>query len=461
VAAPTPAASATTAPLPSLEEVWARLKLYHVVWSIDQLRLVPPLYRNDPYFGINNALVPNDATAPLMRGMGATTDRIEARWDVIEPAPGVYRFDDLDRLVDEGARWNFAIVLVVDGAPAWAVSAPQYVGAGPPAKLGEPALQPDGTPNPRSPWSQFVGALAARYGQRIGTWEIWNEPNFRDFWHGSADDYAMLFRVARQSIRAADPTASVILAGLVVDDGSFLRAVVHDLCPKGDCANPPFDGVAWHVYTDPTNVLNVAQITRSILAPYHFDVPIWVTEGNAAVDDPQAPADALVGPDSVSLAEQAAFVLQLYALSRVADVRTVMIYRALDVDEERHYWGLFRAYWSARPAALAYSTAARWLSNVTDAQLSHPLPGVTEVDLLRSNERVRVFWNSSSASQSVDVKVSGPAAKLIDANGQETSPPIRSNLADLTVKVTLSAAPPHPASRPTLGTPVILVDGSR
>src|SRR5205085_875746 len=152
--------------------------------------------------------------------------------------------------------------------------------------------------------------------------------------------------------------------------------------------------------------------------------PIWITEANAPVDDPSAPGDALVGPDAVSLEQQAAFVLQIYALARAEGVRSLAIYRASDVDEDRHYWGLLRNDISARPALLAYRTAAQWLSHSELVGLSHPTSATTRVELRRGRDEIDVLWSSGNQPTTLRLPAAASAAgRLVDVAGQ--SKPIR------------------------------------
>jgi hypothetical protein len=420
---------------------------------MDQLRLLPAQDREDPYFGVNDALKSEDATAPLLRGLGAKIDRVEVRWDQIEPARGAYDFDQLDRLVAEGERWKMNVLAVVVGAPVWAVDRPTRMGSGPPSGLDQPALLRSGAVNQDNDWASFLATVAQRYGSRIAAWEIWNEPNFRDFWHGTPVDYAHLFAIGSAAIRAENPNATILIGGLVVDDGSFLRSAIGTLCPNKDCGGARIDGVAWHIYGDPRDVERVANLTRDVFAPYHLAPPIWVTEANVPSIDPNAPPDQVTGAGVVSLDEQAAFVMQLFALGRAVGVQSVDFYRAIDVGEGGHYWGLFRNDWSPRPALNAFRTAAEWLSGTTPVSLSHPTATTTLVQLRRSNEVIAVVWNDAPKVVVVEVPSTASQATVVNLAGT-TTPEVASAG---NIRVTLPGAPTHTNGEAPLGAPVIIV----
>ena len=62
----------------------------------------------------------------------------------------------------------------------------------------------------------FASDLATRYPGRIAAYQIWDEPNLASGWGANADPgaYARLLQACADAIRTADPTATVLLAGL-------------------------------------------------------------------------------------------------------------------------------------------------------------------------------------------------------------------------------------------------------
>jgi O-antigen ligase len=66
-------------------------------------------------------------------------------------------------------------------------------------------------------FAAFAGAFAARYGELVDYYQVWDEPNLADRWGGgpaSPPAYADLLACTSESIRAADPSARILLAGL-------------------------------------------------------------------------------------------------------------------------------------------------------------------------------------------------------------------------------------------------------
>jgi len=62
-------------------------------------------------------------------------------------------------------------------------------------------------------FAAFAGAAAKRYAGKGILWEIWNEPNLKDFWNPqpSTEDYCKLVQATVGRIRQADTTGQVVV----------------------------------------------------------------------------------------------------------------------------------------------------------------------------------------------------------------------------------------------------------
>jgi len=66
-------------------------------------------------------------------------------------------------------------------------------------------------------FAAFAAAFAARYGAQVDYYQVWDEPNLAAHWGGGPVNppaYADLLARAARAIRAADPNARILLAGL-------------------------------------------------------------------------------------------------------------------------------------------------------------------------------------------------------------------------------------------------------
>jgi len=135
--------------------------------------------------------------------------------DIEGAAKGHFDWTQTDRIVDAVQKHGLKLLVRVDHQPAWA-------GGGYPT---------NGPPDDYNDFGDFVEALARRYKGRIHAYEIWNEPNLRREWGGrppNAAEYVRLLKIAYQRIKAVDPNALVITAGLSPTGTGLPEAIPDD-----------------------------------------------------------------------------------------------------------------------------------------------------------------------------------------------------------------------------------------
>jgi hypothetical protein len=122
------------------------------------------------------------------------------------------------------------ILATLDYTPTWAAD---------PACLNNSAITDKQKCQPRSAaeYGNWAGAMATYYSQDknggIHDWEIWNEPNNNGFWKDGNDTpnpdlYADMVIKASQAIKAADPSANVIIG---------VTSASKNFTPSGTSAN--------------------------------------------------------------------------------------------------------------------------------------------------------------------------------------------------------------------------------
>jgi hypothetical protein len=184
-------------------------------------------------------------------------------------------YSEIDREVAAAAKRHIAVLPVVLTAPDW--------DARHPGDFASPPTDPQ-------PYADFTGALVRRYGpggtfwvehpeldaQPIRCWQIWNEPNLRPFWSDQpfAADYVTLLGAARTSIKAADPGARIVLAGLANKSWTALDKIYQ----QG--ARNLFDIACFHPFThEVSGVKTILQKDRKVMAKYRDSKKsLWVTE---------------------------------------------------------------------------------------------------------------------------------------------------------------------------------------
>jgi len=128
--------------------------------------------------------------------------KVNFGWRDIEGADkDIYDWSRTDAIVEMANSESIDLLVRIDHQPAWAGG--NFPVNGPPDNYGHLA--------------DFLTALATRYRGRIRAYEVWNEPNLAREWGGQVPDpgaYVQMLGIAHQAIKAADPNAMVISAGL-------------------------------------------------------------------------------------------------------------------------------------------------------------------------------------------------------------------------------------------------------
>ena len=160
-----------------------------------------------PRFGVNADLTQYSAgelssQLDLMQAAGVYWVRQIVRWDEIEPTRDDYNWQKIDPIMEVFRdRLDMELVVVLFGAPAWASDSDQRTAP----------------PHDPADFATFAGQFAARYGDVVHTYQVWDEPNLDDAWGDSEPrvaEYAALLNAAYAAIYANDSSATVLAAAL-------------------------------------------------------------------------------------------------------------------------------------------------------------------------------------------------------------------------------------------------------
>lgn len=202
-------------------------------------------------------------------------------WSRIESVPGRYDLRAYDRLVEDAARAGMDLLPVLFRAPRFralpgsgrAVARPLDLDAmAPLARLLARRYGPGGT---------FWRAHPDVAAHPVHAWQIWNEPNLDLYWGGRPDvrAYARLLRSSAAAIRAVDPRAEIVTAGLPNSRlGVPLTTFVRGLYDAG--AGDAIDTVAVNLYaTTPNGVLvDVRRVRQTMIEAGDATARVWITE---------------------------------------------------------------------------------------------------------------------------------------------------------------------------------------
>jgi polysaccharide biosynthesis protein PslG len=154
-------------------------------------------------------------------GAGVGMLRQKFDWDFLShnAAPGQLNWTFLDRFMTATSQLGITVMPVLFDPPASMTASPAsgaMRGNYPPSNLG--AI------------GDFGAMLARRYGTNgsfwaenpqlprrpITAWQIWNEPNIPVYWRPAPNpaQYVQMLRLASQKIKAVDPHAEIVTAGI-------------------------------------------------------------------------------------------------------------------------------------------------------------------------------------------------------------------------------------------------------
>jgi xylan 1,4-beta-xylosidase len=204
-------------------------------------------------------------------------------------------FPDLNADVDNPKSYNF-------GPTDRLVGSIKSSGAEPLFRIGRSANAAGEPPADLDKWALIVRHVVLHYnagwgrGFRYGIryWEIWNAPDAKQFWSGTAAEYYRLYDKTARAIQAADPNALVggpaISRPLIAGD---YREKFIDFVRLNRL---PLDFFSWHFYAvdsnDPYVFVTIARQLRTILDAHGFgSAKNVLDEWNADPTDPVDPAD--------------------------------------------------------------------------------------------------------------------------------------------------------------------------
>ena len=368
-------------------------------------------------------------------------------WDTIEPNrtnPPTYLWNSqMENKIKKASSNGLQVIATLRYTPSWAQGDPPYA-CGP--------IRQDALPA----YAQYLNAMVRRYSQppyNIRYWELGNEPdidpdlgldehNPYGCWGDEDDDYygggyyAEMLKVAYPAIKAADPTAQVLIGGLLLncdpteetdcEPAKFFEGILRN--EGGNFFDivsfhgyPPFssnlggglyyDEHHWNWASRGGVVLGKIDFLREVMATYSLNKPIMHTEGSLICPDCETPSAEF-------LEAQADYVVWLYVRNIAAGVKSTIWYQfdgpgwrfggMLDENQEPK-----RAYW-----ALDFLT-----EELAGASYKSPVvqyPTLRGFEFRNSQNRIWVLWSPDGESYTIDLP-SG-VQKVLDKYGVDITP---------------------------------------
>jgi hypothetical protein len=283
------------------------------------------------------------------------------RWPDLEPNKGQWQFERLDLYLALAKKHGTGILLPLALTPPWAG----------PLITAEPRNLED--------WRNYVRTVVSRYKGRIQAYEIWNEPNFQDFWTGTTDQMLALTKEASNIIHSLDPQAVVVSPSPTTSAGISWIA---EFLKKG--GGQFVDVIGYHFYVTPglpEEMVPVIQRVRQAMSESGSgNKPLWNTEMGWLT-----PARF----DSEEVA--AGFLARSFILGWAAGVQRLYWYawdnRSLAIVTYKE------AEHSVTPAGTAYKLMQQWLIGAQMVGCTDSLDHIWICQLNRSGKKQWIVWN--------------------------------------------------------------------
>jgi hypothetical protein len=320
-------------------------------------------------------------------------------WPQLEPEPGKWNFELLDNYVRIAAEHHVNLLLTLGLTPAWASARPEEPSAYGKGNAAEPRRISD--------WEKYIRVVASRYRGRIHEYEVWNEPNVKRTFSGSAGEMARLSRTAYRVLKSVDPTMTVVSPSATAEQGV---GWLDDFLRHGGCSFA--DVIGYHFYVTPQPPEAMVTLIGSLRKVLHRrgcdHKPLWNTESGWAE------------PKRFSSEEEAAaYLMRTYFLNWLLGVQRCYWYAW-----DNHNWSTLEL--TARTgeitdAGRAYGIVRQWMLGATLRGCNRGASGLWTCRLNRARTTTMVLW-SENGTQTFSIPSSWQTQRMLSWRGESTRP---------------------------------------
>ncbi len=330
-------------------------------------------------------------------------------WPQLQPGPGKWDFQRLDRYVAMARLTGASILLPLGLTPNWASARPGEKSSYSPGNAAEPRDIED--------WKRYVQRVAERYKGKIHDYEIWNEVNVRDFYSGSVEAMVTLTREAYRILKEVDPNNRLVSPSVV--GGGRDPLWLDEFLQKG--GGRYIDIVGYHFYVPkgaPETMIPLIRQVQGIMAKHGIGAkPLWNTETGWLIQN----NEQRIEPGSYDATiwkvldhnEAAAYLARALIISWAAGVR-------------RFYWYAWDSgnmgfiepnSKSLKAPGRAFGTVVRWLEGGRMGDCGRQGPVWVCAMTGRDRTPARVVWTEAEPAVSFTVPSGWGVAEIESLDG--------------------------------------------
>lgn len=297
-------------------------------------------------------------------------------WPDLEPRNGNWNFKLLDQYAALAEKHNVDLLLPLGLTPTWASARPDEP---------SPHFKPGNVAGPKyiEDWRRYISTVARRYKGRIRNYEIWNEPNLKEYWTGTTKELINLAHEASQILREIDPTITIV--GPSATNSATGPAWLDEYLSIGGGSD--LDAIAHHLYVFPSPPEALTPFigrVRQIMAKHGMsNKPLWNSELGWSL--PKAFSSDM---------EAVGYLARAYLLNWIGGVQRCYWY-AWDNQEWATLWLTETDNQTLKPAGVAYGEIEKWLVDARIVSYTIDSVNTHHCQLARGdNYSARILWNA-------------------------------------------------------------------
>jgi polysaccharide biosynthesis protein PslG len=269
----------------------------------------------------------------------------------------------------------------------------------------------------RKAFSKFVKAAVERYSDQESIWEIWNEPNNKNFWNPqpSYKDYSLLVQEVAPVIKKYDKTSTVVAPALAGVDQYSLEWLRNSL-DQGILDYIDAISVHPYQYGKPENVIDDYHDLKTLVKKYSKkNVPIISGEWGYSMTD--TPVQEPVGE-----IKQAEYLTRMFLINAEQKIPISIWYNwkndGTDPQNRQHNFGVVSYYSNPKLSFLATQTLTKQLNGYTfSKKINSSKSNDYTLEFVDSDgKKILAFWTTDSNHNS-KIKLTKGKGKLVSMLG--------------------------------------------
>lgn len=207
--------------------------------------------------------------------IGVKWTRLGASWSAVEKEKGQYNWGETDKAFEVAMKNGITPFITIGGGNTLYSKLSTYDDPRLAEIYGYRPEPPIKDPLAMEGFLAFAKATVERYKDKIDYWEIWNEPNHRNYWGTTPDgkEYGKLLVQTAELIRSIDPGCKIIGGSMAGINPEFTQ----DFLSVG--SDKLIDIISYHNYgAVPEERVYKAIELWEVINKYNPDIELWQGE---------------------------------------------------------------------------------------------------------------------------------------------------------------------------------------